>query len=328
MARLSFEEKLARLKKLAEGFASDDAIREIRQALSGANSVLAAKAAAVAAKLGLLDLAPDLISAFNRHLQDPVKSDPGCRAKIAAIEALNALDYAEADVFLRGIRHIQQEYSYGSPVDTADLLRAACAFGLYRLGHPELLCELAFLLMDREPAARRAAIKVLTESGRESCEMMLRMKVLQGDREPEILGDCFSGLMAIAPARSLRFVEPFLSAEDPGIAEEAALAIGGSRLPEAYALLRDVREREIPPSFKRMLLLPIALTRCEEAFTMLLGVVQGERPENAKAAVQALSIYCDNPERREQIHKAVFVRNDAAVSEAYEKGIGRDFAHS
>jgi hypothetical protein len=126
--------------------------------------------------------------------------------------------------------------------------------------------------------------------------------------------------MAISPVRSLRFVERFLSAEDPGIAEEAALAIGGSRLPEAYALLRDIREREILPSFKRMLLLPIALTRCEEAFTMLLGVVQNERSENAKAAVQALSIYCDNPERREQIRIAVFARNDAVVTQAYENG--------
>jgi hypothetical protein len=96
MAKLSFEEKRARLKKLAEEPASDDAAREIRQALSGANSVLAAKAAAVAAKLGLWNLAPDLISAFNRYLQDPVRSDPGCRAKIAAIEALNALDGSEA----------------------------------------------------------------------------------------------------------------------------------------------------------------------------------------------------------------------------------------
>jgi len=46
MNRQSLEEKLARLKRLEEeGLRSDNAVREIRQALSGTSSVLSAKAA-------------------------------------------------------------------------------------------------------------------------------------------------------------------------------------------------------------------------------------------------------------------------------------------
>jgi HEAT repeat protein len=325
MARQSLEEKLARLKQLEEAPPSDDARREIRQALSGSSSALAARAARAVAKLGLQDLASELVAAFHRSLQTPVKTDPGCRAKLSIIEALNKLDYPEADVFLHGIRHVQMEPSYGPPVDTADHLRAACAFSLYRIGYAELLCELVTLLMDREPVVRRAAVKVLSELGQETGEMLLRLKVLQGDRESEVLGDCFSCLISIAPKRSLRFVEQFLIADNPPVAEEAALAIGNSRLPEACTLLCDYRERVVSASFKRTLLLAIALTRCEDAFTFLLAVVQDEHPDNAAAAVRSLSIYSDNPERRERIHETVRLRDNSVISAAYEKEIASKF---
>ena len=67
--------------------------------------------------------------------------------------------------------------------------------------------------------------------------------------------------------------------------EEAALAIGNSRLTVAFDLLCAFRERNILPAMKRMLLLPIALTRCESAFALLLDVVQNEQRENAAAAI-------------------------------------------
>lgn len=212
MPKKSFKEKLARLKSLEQESPSDGAVHEIRQALSGSSSILAAQAARTVAKWGLRNLAPEIVSSFHRYLENPVKTDPGCHAKIAAVEVLNALDCPEPQILLRGIRHIQMEPSYGPPVDTAELLRAACAFGLYQLGHPELLCEMVRLLMDSRPAARRAAVRVLSDLGHETSEMLLRLKVLQGDSEPEVLGDCFAGLMTIAPARSLRFTEQFLLA--------------------------------------------------------------------------------------------------------------------
>jgi hypothetical protein len=323
MAKQSFDEKLKRLKQLEEEPGSAGAVREIRHALSDANNFLAARAARVAAKHRLQELASDLSAVFNRFMQNPAKTDPGCRAKIAAVETLVALDCSEITIFLQGIRHVQMEYTFGPPEDTASHLRAACAFGLYRLGYPELLYEMVSLLTDREAVARRAAIKVLTELGQESCELLLRFKVLQGDKEPEVLGDCFNGLMAIAPARSLSFVAQFLSSDDTAIVEEAALAVGNSRLKDAFLLLRDFLDRSVQPASRRLLLLPLALTRCEEAYLLLLGIVRRERPEYAAAAIEALSIYSDNPERREQIREAAYVRNDPAIAEAFVKAIAR-----
>ena len=321
MVKQSFDQKLARLKQLESEPKSDENIRKIGKALLDSNSVLTAKAARIAAKLGIRELEPDLLNAFHRYVQASAKSDPGCRAKIAIMDALNAMDYSKPDIFLVGIRHVQMEYSFGQPTDTADQLRAACAFGLYRMGYPDLLCEIAALLVDREPIARRAAIRVLKELGSESCEMLLRLKVLQSDREVEVMGDCFNALMAVAPVRSMKFVAQFLSGEDSALAEEAALAIGNSRLKEGFSLLRDLLDRSVDPAFKGTLFLAIALTRCDEAYSLLLDIVRNERAGYAAAAVEALSIYSDNLERREQIHEACSLRNDPEIEGAYRKSI-------
>jgi HEAT repeat protein len=322
VAKQSFEEKLARLRDLMCGVQAESAGNEIRKALSETSGILSAKAASAAAKLGLRDLVPEIAATFHRYLNNPVKTDPGCHAKLAAIEALNELDYLESDVFLRGIRHIQMEPSFGPPVDTADRLRGACATGLYRIGYPDIFCELVALLVDHEPVARRAAIKVLTELGNETSEMLLRYKCLQGDNESDIVGDCFSGLISIAPARSLRFIEQFFSSDNPEIVEEAALAIGNSRMKEGFALLQKLRDDSVLASFKRMLLLPIALTRCEEAFSCLLDVIRNEHPDNAMAAIEALSIYSNSDSLREQIRNEVFSRNHPAIIEVFEKKMG------
>jgi HEAT repeat protein len=320
MPKQSLQEKLARLKRLGEGPLSDADIHEIRNALN-AGGVLAAKAAHVISSRKLRDLSAELVAVFTHGMQNPAKSDPGCHIKLAAIEALNTLDYPEAAPFLHGIRHFQLEYSFGTPVDTADTLRAACAFALYRLGYGDLLCELVSLLVDPQTAPRRAAVKILIDMDRESSEMLLRLKALQGDSEPEVLGDCFSGLVTLAPSRSLRFVEQFLSSDSPEVIEEAAIAIGNSRLPEAFDRLRDFRENCVRPGIKKLLQLPIALTRCDEAFALLLAVLRDECLDHAIASIQALKIYSDNPERRERIREAVSIRNDPGISMAYEKEI-------
>jgi HEAT repeat protein len=321
MAKQSFDQKLARLKQLESEPKSDDSIREIKKALSDSNGMLVSIAARLAAKMEIRELEAELIAAFYRLAQAAAKSDPGCRAKIAIIDALNAIECPNPEAFLIGIHHVQMEYSFGPPTDTADQLRADSLFSLYRMGYPNLLSETVTLLADREPVARRAAIRVLKELGSETSEMLLRLKTLHGDGEAEVLGDCFNALMTVAPMRSIKFVAQFLSGEDLALAEEAALAIGNSRIKEGFNLLREMLERSASPAFKATLFLAIALTRCDEAYLLLLDIVRNERAEYAAAAVQALSIYSDNSQRCAQIHEASLLRNDPVISEAYRKSI-------
>lgn len=315
--RHSLEEKLAKLRSLeADPFSAENK-RELGKALRGANNALAAKAADIAAKYGLTDLIPDLIAAFERFMDKPERTDKGCLAKLAIVDALNKLDYGETDIFLQGIHHVQMEPVYGGRIDTAANLRGNCGLALARLAYADALFELTALVMDPELQARRAAAKALTYVAREECELLLRMKALAGDREPDVIGDCLSGLMELAPERSTGFVASFLDSADLFVAEGAAIALAESRMPEALEILRDRFEKSISPEFKQMLVLPIALTRLDDAFNFLLEVVSDAYRDTAAAAVEALKIYGANDQRRARIQQAVVSRDDPAVSEAY-----------
>ncbi len=317
--RRSLEERLTKLKELEKLPVSATTFAELRLALAGSSNITTAKAANIAAQLGLKDLSSDVASSFDRFMENAVKTDPGCRAKLAAVEALNTLGHEDVQLFLRGIRHVQMEPSFGPPVDTADTLRGACAFALYRLGYPELFNEVAALLADRQSAARRAAVRVLLETANDTAEALLRMKVLHGDKEPDVMADCFAALLAMSPTRSLQFVAGFLTGQDPLTVEDAALALGNSRTEQAVEILREHREKSFSPQFKRMLLLPIALTRRYKAFDLLVNVVEKEPQADAIASLKALVICTDTDRRRDRVRMAAMSRNDPVIVKAFEK---------
>ena len=319
----SLEARLARLDNLKEDPFSEAAIGELRRTLSDPSNILAARAAEIIGESGLSDLAPDLAVAFDRFMEDPTKSDKQCLAKTAIAGALNDLDYEDEALFFRGIRHVQLEWMWGDPpIDTAADLRGRCGFALARLRHPDAFFELTTLLVDLEPHARRSAVSSLGCLECERSELLLRMKALTGDLEPSVVGECFSALMRISPARSLDFVAGFLDHKDPRVAEGAAIALGESRQPEAFDLLRERWEGYPDPAFRKMLLLPIALFRSDEALDFLLGVVAQGPPALAARAVESLKLYRNDDDRRARIRRAIIDQDDATVSAAYEREFG------
>ena len=113
MRKQSFDEKLIRLRDIAAGPISAEAVNELRGALNGSQGVLAALAAQIAGQRRIADLAPDLIKAFSRFM---VETDKTCQVKTAVVDALHRLDCREADeVYLRGIKHVQMEPAFGRP---------------------------------------------------------------------------------------------------------------------------------------------------------------------------------------------------------------------
>jgi len=84
-------------------------------------------------------LQPDLVHAFERFKnEDPVKRDPGCRAKQAALEALDALDANVPETFLFAARYAQREPQRREPADTAVGLRSRATLALARWGEPDV----------------------------------------------------------------------------------------------------------------------------------------------------------------------------------------------
>jgi HEAT repeat protein len=283
-------------------------------ALGSKHSTIVAAAAEIVADAEMEGLEPALCSAFERFLDSPVKRDPGCRAKTAAVRALYRTGAAATAVFLRGARHVQLEPVWGGSVDTAIELRGTSALGLVRSGYGDAMCELADLLADPEPMVRSAAAQAVAYSERGDVGVpLLRLKALAGDADPRVTSACLTGLLALAPERSLPFVAEFLQRPAAEVREAAMLALGESRLHEALPLLRGAAERAVVDEECGVALLAIALLRCDAAWEHLIALVRDGSATRACAAIDAIATYRADTALRERVLAAVSERDEPRV---------------
>lgn len=312
----TFDEKRARIAILAEE-APSGAAAELRRFLADKNGYLVGEAAQAANRLGLSELTPDLAAAFARLLVDGAKVDKGCAGKNRIVEALLAFDAREPDVYLAGLRHCQPEPAFGEPIDTAAGLRGLCAVALFHMDHPTALLDVTPLLADPEPVTRGAAADAIGSSGEEAGAAVLHIKALLGDREPDVLGACYRGLLRLLPSRYLRFVAQVLNGDDEGAAEAAALALGESRLPSALPALKDAVEGLASGKLRDSVLLGAALLRLDEANTYLISLVE-EGPEGqATAALSALALHRHDAKLVERVRQAAEGRRSKKLAAAF-----------
>ena len=315
------EQELARLREL--DLASPNALAELRHALSSKTNLVVAKAAQLAAKAALSALAPDLEASFDRFMVDSGSTDKGCTAKAAIAQALYEFGQGAQAVFLAGIHHVQREPAFGGSSDTAAELRGICAMGLVRMAYRDVMTELAELLMDKEPQARIMAARALAYSERDEGALLLRLKILAGDAETDVTGECFTAILKLAPRRSLALVERFLDAPDGDLAQLAAVAIGSSKLAEAFEVLRARWDRSMDPDVRERLLVPLALLRRPEAIDMLVELVGRAPVLLAAGAAKALGMYRHDDGIRSRVIAIAQERNDPDVSQAVAKVFGR-----
>ncbi len=284
----SFEEQIAALDALRE-LPEESRIEPLRKALAARNNFTVGKAADLAREFRLAELEPELLAAFDRFFENAVKTDPQCWAKNALSRALAALEHQDAEVFLRGMKHIQMEPVWGGRSDTAGTLRATCAFALVQcrsLTETELLAHLVDLLADKDKSVRAEVARAIAQLDSPSASLLLRLRAVLGGDEPEVLGACYSGVLQIEGLRAIPWVSRFLDAgDDP--AAEAALAIAGTHSPEGFQVLREALAKASDPWFRSVLLSAISLTRQDEAIEFLLELVRTETMD-AETAIEAL----------------------------------------
>jgi hypothetical protein len=314
------EQALDRLSNLRSGAVSPDIVaQELKDFLKNRSNLVVAKAAKVAGESRVTQLVLNLIATFERFMTDPHKLDKGCAATTEIVVTLYEMDHVEPETYLKGIRHVQMEGSFGPPVDAAAKLRAFCALGLVRTRHPEALDEVVSLLVDPWPQARIGAVRALSSNGGQAGALLLKLKVLTGDSEPDVIAECFSGLLANAPEKSLIFVSGYADSEDDAIAEAAILAIGSSRLPAAFDLLKEKWERSAGGPLRKVLLLAMAMVRSETAIEFLISLLENTNAHTAREVVTALAIYRDNEKIRRSVEDAISRRGDKSLSEALRR---------
>jgi HEAT repeat protein len=313
------ERSLDRLGELRHAEASETAVEEVRQFLRNRSNLIVSKAAKVVRELQLKALIPDLVAAFSKLMKDGPRLDKRCAAVTEIVSALYELNYQEPEPYLAGLKHVQMEASFGPPVDEAAKLRAVSAQGLVRTRHPDALTEVTQLLVDRESAARLGAVRALAANGGEAGILLLKLKVLTGDVEPAVIGECFSGLLEASPAKSVPFVAKYIDSDDDDVAQAAMLALGESRLPAAFEVLREKWARTIAMPVRRVLLSAMAASKLDEAIAFLVSLVETASVPTAAAAVEALSIYSRNERVRKSVGDAVSVRSDKTLLERFRQ---------
>ena len=324
-----FEDQLAALDALRQQ-PHEAAIDPLRKALGNRNNFIVAKAADLVRQLELTQLTPELLTAFDHFFEDAIKTDPQCWAKNAISKTLAAFEHQDAEVFLRGMKHIQLEPSYGGPSDSAGTLRGTCALALVQcrsLREPELLRHLVELLADKDKSVRAETVRAIEQVNSDSAALLLRLRAIldsnlrsrkpgdEPEEEPEVLGACYSGILRIEGPKSIPWIARFLSdSDDP--AAEAALAIAGTHSAQAFEVLRDHFAEESDPWFCSVLLSAIALTRQDAAVEFLLDQVRAESLQ-AEAAIEAILRSAPSQEITKRLEK--LVSGNPRLSRAFQK---------
>jgi HEAT repeat protein len=276
----------------------------------------------MAGQLTLKPLAPDLAAAFDRFLRDPVKTDPKCWAKNAIAKALKDLEHDDPAVFLCGIVHVQMEPVWGGQSDSAATLRGACALALVAttLDRVAILTRLVDLLADLEKPARIDAVRALGQLPGHDTILLLRLKALAGDRDPEVVGSCFDTLLGVAPAECVPFVARFLAAAaDPDLRAESVAALGACPDPQALDVLKQCFATRIDAELKTAILHSLAASRHPAAAEFLMSVIEEARPEHAAAALESLAAGRFRDEFRDRAGDAARRRNIAELTAAWRK---------
>jgi hypothetical protein len=138
--------------------------------------------------------------------------------------------------------------------------------------------------------------------------------VIRGDSDAEVIGECFTALLGLISQRSLGFVAEYLHTGDDEVAEMAALALGESRIPAAFGVLRDAWMKKLSAPVRRAVLFALATLRRDEAFDFLLSLLETNEQDGA-AVISALAIHKKDEgltqRLREQLNKTASQRLQA-----------------
>jgi len=308
-AAKNFDAELAAINATAN-LAPDEALPILRKALTHRSNLIVSRAAKHAATLNLTVLTPDLAAAFNRFMEDSVKSDPQCWAKNELSKTLAQFEYQDPDIFLAGLKHHQYEPSWSGPSDSAGALRGTCAPALVQcreLSSDRLLRHLTPLFADKDLPVRVNGARAIEQVGSDSAALLLRLRAELGSDEPELLGACLGGVLRLDGEPALPWVAAFLAEQDD-LAAEAAFVLAENRSPAAIPYLQRAYTTAREPAFRNAILAALASTRLAEATAWLLQLITTE-PRDAVNIAAALWDASPSEETAKQLNTLGYRRS-------------------
>jgi HEAT repeat protein len=200
------------------------------------------------------------------------------------------------------------EGSWGPAIDAGAELREVCAMGLANSNYPHKLRELLPLLVDKEWRVRAGAIRAMAVIGTEAASLLLRFKMLSGDKDPEVMSECFMAVLTLEGREGVPMVAAFAGSGNPEVREAAILAMGASRRADAVEWLIAEFSTTADPAGRKCILLSLATSRVVAGIAFLLGLVRDGSASTSALAVDALSIHSRDEQLRAQIEAALSLR--------------------
>jgi HEAT repeat protein len=320
--RQAFDRKIDVLEALRAARDVGATRAQLRQALKERNNFLVARAAEIVAERRDEDLIPELLTAYDRFFVDAAKSDPQCLAKVALAHALRDLGHHGADAYVRGVTHVQFEPAWGGRADTAGRLRGTCARALTDcfLDDLEILRYLTDALADPDKTVRIDAAIALDQLNRPEGALLLRLKLLLGDAESDVLGQCFASMLSLEPGGAVSFVGRFLHDDNADVQIEAASALAQCRDPEAIVTLTEFwREPLLPLDLQRATLIGLGASPLPQSAVFLLSVIATEPPTLAETAITALATSRFASDTRAKASDAVTARGIPALQRHFDE---------
>jgi HEAT repeat protein len=307
------QQQLEHLKSVRSAGHSQETVAELRKALRDKVNLIVAKAAAITGEWQESQLLPDLLASFDRLFVKAAEGDPQCWGKNAISQALKDLGCDDSAVFLRGVQHHQWEPVRGGKSDTAGVLRATCALALVQcrdIRRGEILLHLVNAVTEDDAKVRADAARALEHMGGEDAALLLRLKARAGDEEVRVTGQVLESLLELETAAGIPFVAEFLHHKNEEVREEAALALGASRLPEALAVLQAEWTKVQAQGGGAVLLRAMSTSRLDPALDFLLQQVRTARLRVAEEALQALELHRESEQIVARVAEAVAGREE------------------
>lgn len=318
----NIDSKIELLKEIRQGVVSPDAEKTIAESLKDSNWLVVSEACEAVTQLGLRSLEQAVRAVWPRFVENAAKRDPGCRAKLAALKALDYMELIDEEPFLIAIRYRQFEPALGCRVDTAGLTRVRALLALLRMVHSQASHYAGELMADPDAQVRAGAAQAIGHYANPSSIALLTYKLRASDDDPAVLLESALALMSTDPQFGLGILVPMLSGTDDVNRETAAMALGQCRNPEATQALLDWSSDGATDGDHYLAIRALGLSRDEQARLHLLEIVESGPNARARAAVEALAIHRYDTQLVQLVQAAVGRRHDMGIQDFVKRVFG------
>jgi HEAT repeat protein len=163
-------------------------------------------------------------------------------------------------------------------------------------------------LFDAGERVRIEAVRAIAQMNGDDASLLLRLKARMGDPNQIVTGQVFDALLSLDREKAVTFLAEYLDSSNLEVRDEAAFALGASRLPEGIKALINAWNGSTDREFRAVIIRAVGASRQSAAIEFLLEIIRTGLDRESVAAIEALKTH-ESPEIQSQIELAKQARS-------------------